>query len=243
MTPAWLVTTQLHVPGIVRAGAVLAYLSRVPGFTLSGGEIVLSGSGPAALTLLFRTASSIRFSSLTLDLGFQLTQLEYDVAAVPWAPGHRSSSWASFLVAPTDQGIGAVDVPIPVRAYPIPPSVTSQATVPAASAAHAALPDAAAVEEQRVAVRLGDTTHTLAERVGVAPATVAAAAVRHAVLPRSVLGGTGSPAPALGSPASPCRCRRTRSFRCRSFRQPARLLPDPWAPGRTRLLRHRRCPS
>jgi len=129
-TPSWIVTTQLDTAQALRAGTVVAYLSRVAGFTLSDANIRLAGSSPGSLTFLFRTASNTSFSNLALRLRYQVNQLEYGIEDVPWASGYQSSQWLTFLLPPPDAAIGTVDVPIPLRAHPVPPSVTSQRTIP-----------------------------------------------------------------------------------------------------------------
>jgi LysM repeat protein len=129
-TPSWIVTTQLDTTQALRAGTVVAYLSRVAGFSLSDANISLAGSSPGSLTFLFRTASNTTFSNLALRLRYQVNQLEYGIEDVPWARGYQSSQWLTFLLPPPDAAIGTVDVPIPLRAHPVPPSVTSQRTIP-----------------------------------------------------------------------------------------------------------------
>ena len=129
-TPSWVVTTQLHTAQALRAGTVVAYLSRVAGFSLSDANISLAGSSPSSLTFLFHTASNTAFSNLALQLRYQVNQLEYGIEDVPWASGYQSSQWLTFLLPPPDAAIGTVDVPIPLRAHPVPPSVTSQRTIP-----------------------------------------------------------------------------------------------------------------
>ncbi len=133
-TPSWIVTTQLHTAQALRAGTAVAYLSRVAGFSLSDATISLAGSSPGSspgsLTFLFHTASNTAFSNLALQLRYQVNQLEYGIENVPWASGYQSSQWLTFLLPPPDATIGTADVPIPLRAHPVPPSVTSQRTIP-----------------------------------------------------------------------------------------------------------------
>ena len=71
-----------------------------------------------------------------MQLSYQVNQLEYGIQDVSWASGYQSSQWLTFLLPPTDAAIGTVDVPIPLRAYPVPPSVTGQQIVPFIAAVH-----------------------------------------------------------------------------------------------------------
>jgi LysM repeat protein len=133
-TPSWIVTTQLETMQVLQAGTVVAYLSRVAGFSLSDANITLVDSqhdpSPNSLTFLFQTASNTAFSNLAVQLSYQVNQLEYGIEDVPWASGYQSSQWLTFLRPPLDTPIGTVDVPIPLRVQPVPPSVTSQQTTP-----------------------------------------------------------------------------------------------------------------
>ena len=143
-TPSWIVTTQLHTAQVLRARTVVAYLSRVAGFSLSDAKISLvdsqrTPSPPSSLTFLFHTASNTAFSNLALQLRYQVNQIEYGIQDVAWATGYQSSQWLTFLLPPADAPIGTVDVPVPIRAHPVPPSVTSQRTTPF-TASHAVGP-------------------------------------------------------------------------------------------------------
>ena len=133
-TPSWIVMTQLETMQVLQAGTVVTYLSRVAGFSLSDANITLVDSqhdpSPNSLTFLFQTASNTAFSNLAVQLSYQVNQLEYGIEDVPWASGYQSSQWLTFLQPPPDTRIGTVDVPIPLRAQPVPPSVTSQQAKP-----------------------------------------------------------------------------------------------------------------
>ncbi len=210
VTPSWLVSTLLHDAAILAPGATVRYLSRVPGFSLSKATVTLADSNAhptesTALTFLLHTASNIEFDNLGLNLDFQVNQLEYDIANVPWAQGYQSSDWLTFLRPPTDNHVGQIDVPIALRAFPVPPSVTGQRITPAAArttvrdldtlhtvAGAIGIPAAAAADTllapgavlqlpttDRHRTRSGETATDLAGRVGAPPALVAAAVLRH----------------------------------------------------------------
>ena len=141
-TPSWIVTTQLHIAQVLQAGATVSYLSRVAGFSVSDASISLTDSqqhpSPNSLTFLFSTASSTAFSNLAVQLSYQVNQLEYGIQDVSWASGYQSSQWLTFLLPPDNAEIGTVDVPIPLRAHPVPPSVTGQRITPQVTAAQTA---------------------------------------------------------------------------------------------------------
>ncbi len=136
-SPSEIVTALLDVQDAFTAHTTVRYLSGMPGFTLSDAEVALVDStanpdASTALTFLLHTASNIAFDSVSLDVDYQVNQLEYDIAPVPWATGYRSSHWLTFLVPPRDNTVGRIDVPIALRAFPVPPNVIEQRIVAAA---------------------------------------------------------------------------------------------------------------
>ncbi len=130
VTLPWLVTTQLHVAQVLQAGTPVAYLSRVADFSLSSADLSLVNGEENSLTFLFSTASSTAFSNLPVQLSYQVNELEWGIQDVSWATGYQSSQWLTFLIPPPEDQIGMVDVPIPLRAYPVPPSVAGQTITP-----------------------------------------------------------------------------------------------------------------
>ncbi|HEY9830978.1 MAG TPA: LysM domain-containing protein [Stenomitos sp.] len=102
-------------------------------FTLSSGKIPLSQEG-SYLTFFFNTKSPEKFEDLRLNLVYRVNELEYDIADVEGINNYQASSWLSFIlpidsIAPNSSDpshpnyIGNVDIPIPLRTYPIPPSL------------------------------------------------------------------------------------------------------------------------
>jgi hypothetical protein len=107
-------------------------------FTLSTGKAPLS-QGESYLTFFFNTKSPEKFEDLTLDLVYRVNELEHDIVDVAGISDYQASSWLSFVL-PIDQlgadtrdptqnpnYIGEVAIPIPLRTYPIPPSLVLHA--------------------------------------------------------------------------------------------------------------------
>jgi hypothetical protein len=92
--------------------------------------------GGSLLTLLFNTKAEAQYKKLFLDLNYVMNELEYDIeAGSPNISDYQASSWLSFIIPidstvselpNIDSGIGQVEVPIPLRSYPTPPSLISQ---------------------------------------------------------------------------------------------------------------------
>ncbi|MCB0116948.1 MAG: LysM peptidoglycan-binding domain-containing protein, partial [Caldilineaceae bacterium] len=93
--------------------------------TLSACKLSLA-PGRSFLSFLYNTADPGAARSRTLDLAFRVTDLEKDIAPLSGFDGYERSSWLSFvlpLAADQAHHIGAVTIPIPLRAYPLPPSL------------------------------------------------------------------------------------------------------------------------
>ncbi len=138
LAPVALVAALLDLPEVLAVGVVVGFLSAMPGHTLSQATVDVQGGGPATrqqpLTFLLEIASHAQYANLALSLSFPLGQLEYAISTpAPWAAGYEESDWLSFILPPTGS-VGTVDIPIPLRAYPTPPTVDDHQIVPAPSA-------------------------------------------------------------------------------------------------------------
>ena len=101
-------------------------------FSLSAAKLPLD-SGQSYLTFFFDTKSPEKFEDICLELTYQVNELEHDIASIPGFDGYQASAWLSFIL-PIDSTqpfdpiqdankIGDVDIPIPLRTYPMPPSL------------------------------------------------------------------------------------------------------------------------
>ncbi len=111
----------------------------VPDYTLSTAKVPLVNNG-ALLTFMFNTKSEAQYKKLFLDLNYVMNELEYDIqAGASNISEYQASSWLSFIIPidstvtelkNIDSRIGQVEVPVPLRSYPTPPSLISQAGEP-----------------------------------------------------------------------------------------------------------------
>lgn len=122
------------------AGTALSVAAPLPEFDLSSTKIAMSsdadGETPLAFALSLKRPE--RFKSLFLNLKYVASEVEHDIFDVDGTEGYQSSSWLS-LVRPLGGGgpaegaalaMAQVQVPIPLRFYPTPPSLLSQAAAP-----------------------------------------------------------------------------------------------------------------
>lgn len=68
---------------------------------------------------------SFKFS----QLNFLLSNIEHQIENIDNVKGYQASTWLNFVIPFPNEKFntgGTVDIPVPLRAYPVPPSVTSQ---------------------------------------------------------------------------------------------------------------------
>ncbi len=97
-------------------------------FTISAGQISLRNkSDLSTLTYLFDTKTPELFANLELDLEFIPAELEFDIVNLTGVTDRQASNFLSF-VRPSNlqQSMGSSPVPIPLRHYPMPPSLIFQ---------------------------------------------------------------------------------------------------------------------
>jgi len=93
-------------------------------------------SGSSLLTYAFRARDTRRQSSFRLSLEYPPTHIEHEIAPVPGIEEYKASSWLNFLdrlpsIALAGSAVSPVtridvEIPIPLRAYPTPPSLQNQ---------------------------------------------------------------------------------------------------------------------
>ncbi|WP_444890505.1 hypothetical protein [Microbulbifer sp. DLAB2-AA] len=110
--------------------------AHVSAYSLSTAKVPL-GHQQSYLTYLFNTKQAAEHKSMHLTLDYQVSHIEHQISKTAM-DGYKASSWLSFVL-PLAQGassemiqshIGQVEIPIPLRAYPIPPSIIRQAGLP-----------------------------------------------------------------------------------------------------------------
>jgi len=92
-------------------------------------------NGSRYLTFSFGTRSDAEAAVVALPLRLGITNIEQPLDMVPGIPDYRPSSWLTFaLDFSQDSGarddLGTPEIPVPLRAYPTPPSMVAQNGVP-----------------------------------------------------------------------------------------------------------------
>ncbi|MBQ4819260.1 LysM peptidoglycan-binding domain-containing protein [Aquimarina sp. MMG016] len=112
-------------------------------YSISNAKIQLDfdeGQKTSDLSFIFSTKNAKEFSTVSLDMDYQITHIEFDITDVPDVKGYQASQWLTFIVpinladtvepdfdnSPLQQPLGTVDIPIVLRNYPKPPTLTTQ---------------------------------------------------------------------------------------------------------------------
>jgi len=104
-------------------------------YALSSGIVPLNSQGATSnastLAFLFTCANPNLQPSVSLELTYQLTQLQNDITAIEGIDGYRQSSWINFVTGPFSFPIGdtPIDFPVILRALPLPPTAQAQSGV------------------------------------------------------------------------------------------------------------------
>jgi hypothetical protein len=102
-------------------------------FTVSTAKIPLE-DGQSYLTFLFDSKKAMPEQVLEVGLSYEVASMEHEISEAPGLPASRASSWLTFInpmeIIPQDLPI-IVRIPVPIRAYPIPPTLDKQSVMPA----------------------------------------------------------------------------------------------------------------
>lgn len=100
-------------------------------YALSSSKLPV-GNGDSWITFLFEAKDAQKNRSFRFDaINFAASHIEHQICDVPHMGEYKASTWLTFVVpfAPDAFPLGAVEIPVPLRAYPIPPSVTGQSQI------------------------------------------------------------------------------------------------------------------
>ncbi|NEP63034.1 MAG: hypothetical protein F6K31_40020, partial [Symploca sp. SIO2G7] len=100
-------------------------------FSLSTAKIGL-GDGDSWLTYYFDAKETAIYSNFPYEtMEFAINHIEHQIQPIDGITNYLASSWLSFVI-PLDKAsglvsnIGPITIPIPLRSYPTPPSITGQ---------------------------------------------------------------------------------------------------------------------
>lgn len=94
-------------------------------FTASTARIPLENTG-SELTFLFRSEKAEPEQRFDVKMRFDVTALEFEIDDADFDDDYTSSRWLTFIVPPVPQAEFDLGIPIPIRSYPVPPSLIDQ---------------------------------------------------------------------------------------------------------------------
>ncbi|MBB6271641.1 hypothetical protein HDF26_002098 [Pedobacter cryoconitis] len=90
---------------------------------------VPAANGNSWLSYMFQSKDTARYRAFEFDhIQYNITHIENQIQSVPGMGDYLASSWLNFVI-PVDatwNTVGPITIPVPLRAYPTPPSVTGQ---------------------------------------------------------------------------------------------------------------------
>lgn len=117
-------------------------------YSISTSKIQLNEKGAtdtdSFLTFSFTTKNAKEFTSVDLDMTYVVTHVECDISEVTGINGYKGSNWLTFIIpadvssnskknlktasvaASLQQSLGNVEIPVVLRNYPTPPTLTTQ---------------------------------------------------------------------------------------------------------------------
>lgn len=97
-------------------------------YTLSSAKIPM-GNGDSWLTYAFNAIEADKHRSFKFDgMSYAISHIEHQITDVQNANDYKASSWLTFIIPISTEmtDVGEVNIPVPLRSYPTPPSITSQ---------------------------------------------------------------------------------------------------------------------
>jgi len=125
-------------------------------FSLSTAKIpLITGNKQSHLTFIFNTLNPESQTQYTLPMSFQVNHIEHQIESLSlfnenlnMEVDYNDSTWLSFVIPIDATSLGSeLDIPVPLRVYPNPPSIISQEGV--AWLEHNPTPDPTLAQEQK----------------------------------------------------------------------------------------------
>jgi LysM repeat protein len=163
LTVATLSEAVSRMQPLLNVGETLYLTQALPDVTLSTAKVSLGRVGDPdglapPLSFLFSLKNPRQHRKLFLNLKYVVNEMEFDIDTVPDTGGYQSSSWLTFVL-PIGSGQGAdvgvetsmgqVQIPIPLRSYPVPPTLVAQSGLPTEATAPTTTPEEAIAQGKR----------------------------------------------------------------------------------------------
>jgi LysM repeat protein len=128
------------IQSLLPVGEILYLTQILPDITLSTTKVSVGRVGDThglapPLSFLFSLKHPRQYRKLFLSLKYVINEMEFGIRNVPNTDGYQASSWLTFVLPiGSDEGadvgvktkMSQVQIPIPLRAYPVPPTLSAQ---------------------------------------------------------------------------------------------------------------------
>lgn len=95
-------------------------------YTLSAAKIPLT-PGRSTLTFLYNTPAPEKEGVVEINMSYHVNALEFKISNLEGELlGYQDSSWLTFILAPDGTSIDKLEIPVPLRVFPTPPSLIMQ---------------------------------------------------------------------------------------------------------------------
>ncbi|WP_017931785.1 LysM peptidoglycan-binding domain-containing protein [Robiginitomaculum antarcticum] len=125
---AFYVTTPL-----LAADKTYKFLSLYPSSTISSSKLAFfksTDATPNKFNTVYVTSEPDDASSVVFDIGYEVQAMEYRIHDDANAHGYQGSDWLTFIDWKHSATMGSVEIPIPNRQFPIPPTILSHDVLP-----------------------------------------------------------------------------------------------------------------
>ncbi len=112
-------------------------------YSISTAKVQLNAQGvtdDSYLTFSFTTKNAKDSRTVSLDMSYVVTHIEFEISDVPGIEGYQGSNWLTFIIPANvdgntqsvsandvlQQDLGIVDIPVVLRNYPTAPTLTTQ---------------------------------------------------------------------------------------------------------------------
>ncbi|MCW3105218.1 MAG: hypothetical protein JWO09_3658 [Bacteroidetes bacterium] len=94
--------------------------------TFSSAQISLQQSNSTSMTFVLNARQPEKNKNISLNLAYKPLAMEFNIHPIPGINDYKASQWL-FFVKPLPQiTIGEIEVPVPLRDFPVPPTVLEQ---------------------------------------------------------------------------------------------------------------------
>ncbi|MCW3084635.1 MAG: hypothetical protein JWP12_2001 [Bacteroidetes bacterium] len=94
--------------------------------TFSSAQVSLQPATSSCMTFVLSALQPAKNKNLLLDLAYKPLAMEFNIHPIPGISDYKASQWLFFVKPLAEVPIGTIDVPVPLRDFPVPPTPLNQ---------------------------------------------------------------------------------------------------------------------